>query len=1206
MLVLTQRHGRHLSFWDAALAAVLAGLLVAAPRVSRGQERSDERASGPVEPGGAAAPTVTSSMERAPEGEEELTLGEIREHDLQIFIERSGDFKQIVDGMVRRVYEMRRSFVDENYESKIKAEEERAKQARRDAIAYFEAFLEKYPSDPPYTPDAMFRLAELYYDDSYIKYLDSLDAYHEAQERGEGATAQLPVKEFERTINLFRELVQRYPDYRNVDGAYYLLGYTLNDTGHEKEARLAWLNLVCANKYTYEPGATGREKTNEAAAADDRPSASLDTGAEEELRTGFVNPFADCEPVADNSRFFFEAWWLIGNYHFDYDTSKYGVETAIAAYKKLVEDPEHRFYDKGLYKLAWSYFKADMYHEAVRTFAEVVEYSDTHGVGKQSGMRPEAIQYLAVCFFTDDWNVDLVPDETTGIERLQDPELMPQDRGWTREVYARLGDIYYDNEKHKEAIRVWELFLEKWPLDVQAPFIQDKIADAYNRLRLFDKEITERSELDDYGPGSEWWEANDDHPGEQAEVSDMARDALINSALIHHRNAQALRKRGVTTEDPEVLQLALGEYNLAAEAYRKYIDLYPDTPDAYELNFQMADALFWSGQYAEAKQEYIRVRDSNLDDKYRDEAGHMVILCIEKQLEEKQADGELVIREESPPLEGDPPAPNPLPLPPLLLELMNEREAFLEAASDSEQAATFEYQAAQTYYRYGHWDEALPRLEKVYEKYCNESEVSIIAWKTLMKVATDRNDLDEKERLALLEKDQQCAVEGMELDEDESIDLGTLLGDVAVQRSMNKFNECQETKEAEICTEAGEDLVAAVGKAPQHQSADAALHNAALAYEHAQRFDTAMKIYGRIVDEYPESRWVDKCLFKQAYAANNFFEYEKALDNYKILADEKRFEDSKYRVDSIYNTAYILTNLQSYEQAVPYWERYAAEVDDPEKRIEARFNAADMHFRAERWRTAIKAYESFIRRYERNSEAGIYVVKASYRAGIANQKSNRPKRRITAAWNRTVELYKRLVNEPGSMSAEYAAESHFLLIEEDMRDFEKFEIKGSEKQIERKINEGAERVKEFEERYRKIQKYRRPVWSLAAEFRIGYAYEVYAKAIYNIPPPPLDRELRRQLKQLPPEDRELVMLEYEDKFRAAMQQKVEKMEDRAKEEYRIAVELAREGNISNEWTLLALERMNAYEPDNYPRQHNGVVEKRVDTVSAPPFASEVQ
>lgn len=1159
---------------------------------------------------GDAGSSTDAGVDRAkrdPTSQEVLSLEESRKTDLELMIRRTQDFREVVDAAVRRVYHMRREFIDGSFQEKIKAEEDRIENARKEAIAYFEEFLRKYPTSPPYTPDAMYRLAELYYDDSYIKYLDELQEYGQLQDRGLAANVDPPVKEFDRTISIFRKLVKDYPDYRNVDGAYYLLGYTLNDTAREEEARLAWLNLVCANKYQYKPGETGTAKAGDRTAAMDRPAATLDTGVAYGDGGAFVDPFAGCRPISKESRFYFESWWLIGNYHFDYDTSQYGVETAIAAYKKLVEDPQHKFYDKGLYKLAWSYYKADMYPEAIDSFSEVVDYADSNKDAKGSGMRPEAIQYLAVCFFAEDWDLDMMPDQTSGIDRLQDPRMMPQDREWTREVYARLGDIYADNEKNEEAIRVWQIYLEKWPLDAQAPFIQEKIALAYNKMRRFEDEIDARSKLDAYGPDSEWWQANEDNPAAQNEVARMARDALLEAAYHHHRTAQNLRQRGMAAQDGVLLERAVEEYNRAADAYRKFISQNPDTPDAYDINFNLAETLFWSGQYSDAKEEYIAVRDSNLDDKYRSDAAYMVVMSLQELVKQAENNGTLALREQPPEVDGAPPTVDAEPIPPLLVELMKEEENLLADVPNHEEAAAFRYKIAQNYYRYGHWDEAKNRYEKVYDTYCKTDPVAYISWQTLMNMASDLEDLDERERLALKQKEKQCRSEGDEqvADIGEAIDIDTVLGDVAMQRSLDRFKECMDSKDATVCSEAGDKLTAAVSQAPDHPSADAALHNAALAYESAQRFNTAIQVYGRIINEYPESPFVGKCLFQQGLAAQKFFEYEKALDNYRILADEQRFSDYENRTVAVYNSADILTNLQSYTDAVPYWKRYAKEETDRIKSIEASFNAADMYFRAKKWKEAISAYDEYIKQHGNDKEAGPYVVKATYRIGLAQKNRGRLKEQAQA-WKTTVQYYDSLVAQPGSISAEYAAESHFSLIEEDMRQFEKFQIKGNQKAIDTKIKFGAEQVKEFETRYREVQKYRRPEWSLAAEFRIGYAYEVYAKALLNVPFPPLDREAQQLMKQLPPEDREMVMLELEDKFRMQMEKLVEPMEKKAQEEYRLAVDLARKGNISNEWTLLALERMNAYDPDNYPRQHNGDIVLEDRTFAAPQWGAEIR
>ncbi len=1169
-------------------------------------EKPDKALASDVEPSAnGEEPAADASRQFTEEQIEALKVA--RKIDLELMVSRTRDFRDVVDGMVRRIYEMQRLVIDDSYSRRLKGEEVLAKQARQTAIEFFELFLKKHPDNPEYTPDAMYRLAELYYDDSYIRYQDSLEQYATAQEQGRAPGMELPEKEFSETIRILGELIEKYPEYRSIDGAYYVIGYCLNDTGREKEARLAWLNLVCANKYQYgSPKPTGGEK-DKTGESKQRPSAFLETGVESETTTAFVDPFQGCEPVTENSRFFFEAWWFIGNYHFDYDLSKYGVETAISAYRKLVQDSTHKFYDKGLYKLAWSYFKADMYPEAIASFSQVVDFSDSKKAAKGTGMRPEAIQYLAVCFFTEDWDLDLMPDAETGIVRLQSSKFMPQDRKWTREVYERLGEIYSDNEKNDDAIAVWKLFLEKWPLDLKAPFVQEKIALEYAKMRMAEEEIAARTALEEFVPGSPWWQANTDHPIEQMEVSRMTRNALLEAAYHFHRMAQNSRQRGLAAQDATLLERAINEYDLAANAYTKFIKQNPDTPDAYDISFNLAETLFWSGQYEKARAEYVKVRDSNLDDKYHTDAGYMVIVSNEEILKRQIEDGSVVLRERPPDVQGEPPAVAPLPSPHILLELMKEKEAFIAENHGYEEAAKFKYQSAQNYYRYGHWDEAKLRYEQLYDDYCKTDPVAYISWQTMMNMAVDLNDLDEKEKLALVQKDRDCRSEGIEeiIEAGEAIDIETVLGDVAMQRSLKALNACMAERKVDVCSGAGDDLVAAVAKASDHPDADKALYNAALAYEIAQRFDSTMKLYGRIVQEYPQSQFVGKCLFQQALAANNFFEYDKALENYQILADESRFEDYENRTVAVYNAAYILTNLQSYLAAMPYWARYSKEERDVQKSIEAAFNEADMYFRAKKWMRAIRGYNNFIKRYERNNDAGPFVVKAAYRIGLASKKFN-PNKNFIKAWNRTVELYDRLAQTPGSMSAEYAARSHFMVIEQDMRKFEKFTIRGSQKVIDRKIKEGAEKVKELESRYRKIQKYRRPEWSLAAEFRIGYTFEVYAKALLNIPVPPLDRQTQKLVRQLPPEDRDLVMIEYEDKFRAALEEYVAGAEEKAQSEYKIAVDLARRGNISNAWTLKALERMNAYDPDNFPRQHNGVIEIEENTLTAPPWAAEVK
>ena len=113
----------------------------------------------------------------------------------------------------------------------------------------FEAFLLKYPNDKRWTPDAMFRLAELYYEKSAEEYLDADEAYKKALDGPNPPDTPPPRVDYTKTINLYRRLLTEFPSYRLLDAAYYLLGFCLGEMGEEQQAKQALLALVCANKY---------------------------------------------------------------------------------------------------------------------------------------------------------------------------------------------------------------------------------------------------------------------------------------------------------------------------------------------------------------------------------------------------------------------------------------------------------------------------------------------------------------------------------------------------------------------------------------------------------------------------------------------------------------------------------------------------------------------------------------------------------------------------------------------------------------------------------------------------------------------------------------------------------------------------------------------------------------------------------------------
>jgi len=872
----------------------------------------------PATAGGAAtdAPVSRTTLPdgrelRAPTAEELRALV-IFQEEYERYARRSRGFAATVDTIVRREYNRRRERITEEYERQIREEEALLREARRRAIEEFEAFLERYPNDPRYTPDAMFRLAELYYEDSYETFLDEADRFAELQERRDaGEDVELPPepeKDFSRTINLFRRLLAEYPDYRHVDGALYLLGFCLNETGDFEEARIAWLSLVCSNHFQYEGPVPRQEPGDE----EEHPASTLRAADEPEVGP-FTNEYDTCTARVAESRFLGEAWLRIGEYHFDYDYTAHGLDYAISAYRNAMADPEGPFYDKALYKLAWSYYRADRYIEAIRHFAMLVEYADerrerTGGAGSE--MRPEAIQYLGICFAEDDWDHDNAPDAQRGIERLQDEALLPQDRPYTPEVYFQTGDTFFDLARYGDAIEVYELALRRWPTALRAPQVVERIAQAHERNREFEEAIAARGRLSDFGSDSEWAQANaEEHPEAVREAGQLARNALYDDAVRHHQIAQGFRQRCVAEEAPELCRRGVEEYNLAAQGYREYIQAYPNDPDAYEISYNLAEAMYFSGQHRAAAAAYAEVRDSNLDDRFREQSAFRAVKALEALRDLEVREGRLTLREEAPEPSGTPPTVTATPIPAIIAELNDARDTYARLLPRSARTPTFRYQTAQIYYRYGHWDEARTRFAQLYEEYCDEDPVGFYSWQNMVNIAGALEDLEEAERLARAQIERSCAAPEEGAEGGGGVAGGAeqareILTSAEFRHAFDRFQEAERTDNDAMYEESARMFVDAVERTPRHPDSPRALNNAALAYEEVERYESAMGIWRRIVEDYPESEFVDRARFRLAYNAYRFFEYEEAVTHYTILARASKSSD--IRRDSILNTATIL------------------------------------------------------------------------------------------------------------------------------------------------------------------------------------------------------------------------------------------------------------------------------------------------------------
>ena len=279
--------------------------------------------------------------------------------------EYRGEVKELITGEIDR----RKQAVSDTYQTQIDKIMGQQDKLRKEAIARLESFIFRHRDHPRYTPDAVFRLAELYYEDSKAASAYSQDHFEELEclyKRGK--LLDPPVEEdanYKRSIALYKYLhwvppgtrmsplsgklkgvilPRRWPNYRHADAALYLQGFCEQEMGETDRAIATYGSI--AKHYP-------------------------------------------------KSRYIAEAWLRVGEIYFD--ESEF--EQAADAYRRAAEHAKKtndaKFYELALYKLGWAYFQMYRYPEAVGWFQKLIEFSDSRTDKKKQGMdlRKEAIEY---------------------------------------------------------------------------------------------------------------------------------------------------------------------------------------------------------------------------------------------------------------------------------------------------------------------------------------------------------------------------------------------------------------------------------------------------------------------------------------------------------------------------------------------------------------------------------------------------------------------------------------------------------------------------------------------------------------------------------------------------------------------------------------------------------------------------------------------
>lgn len=1061
------------------------------------------------------------------------------------------DYQVTVDSIVDAEYKRKVAQINGFYDAKISANEAVERGYRVDAIAAFEEFLQRYPDEKRFTPDAMFRLAELYFEKANDDFLLADDIYQEqlaAHEAGEIADPPPePIRDYSKTIETFTKLIESWPEYRLLDGAIYLRAYCELQMGRDQIARDLFAKLIV-----------------------ERP----------------------------DSEFVPEAWIRIGEYHFDYNE----LDLAKAAYEQAMQFPDSSYYDKALYKLAWTYYRQDNFDQAIAHFKRLVEYSDEQQrrTGQEgSVLREESVQYIAISLAEEDWNLDGVKDDDFGLVRVR--RYITGDKPYEREVLAQLGDYLFDNTRYVDAIDIFNFQLKKYPLARNNPEIHEKIILALLRDDNLDRAFAERSKLSQYyGEGSDWYVYQQKIGNAEATryAQNLVKDNLIQSATWYHAEAQKLRDKAAADEDTALMANARDKYSIAAKGYADFLKKYPNDKDLYQWNFYWAECLYYSGQYEPAFQQYRVVREMDVaNNEYQEVAGFNAVKAMEFRVTELVERGELpkkvlpkgAIEDARDAAESQEEAREDVDersdqkqvvkaekLQPLVYDYVTAMDRYVVLGLRNEQDpaldAKFAFQAAKVYYDYNDYDKARQRFDWIVQNY-PENEVAYLAGSLILETYRKENDFPglaaAAERLGNVIKGEQAAAIKAEV---KTLQLGAL------------FKSAEQAFAAKQYEKAAEEYLKLISENPDTEYKARALNNAAVAYENVRRYESAMTLYDRVYKEHPKDPLATYALYRVAVNQERFFDYDTAIQTYEsfysksqsrtqqdMAATGLEFDLSEKQSDALFNAAILREHLQRYPEAARGYERFVREQPDDDRAADTAWQAVLVWEKAKQSRQMIDAIENFIRTYGSDPAQDKRVMEGIDKIADYHEK-RRDERAADKQYNRLIDEYQRRGVAPGSPSAYYAAKAQFMLVERDYDDWAKIKIRGNLKAQQKVLKTKIEGQKKLNAAYEAVWAYNSLEWTMASSYRKGKLMQEFAASLYEVPIPF-------------PEGSEQA-----DLYRTQLEDIAIPLEDEAIKAYETMIAKARQEKIVNEWTKRALEELNSYKPADYPLYHD---EKRV-------------
>ncbi len=1063
------------------------------------------------------------------------------------FQERADEFASEVSRIIFNKYDVEVAELRSGYDRLVGRADLEERLLREEAIRAHERFVTEHPNST-HTPRRMFRLAELYFEESEEKYLVDNDKYAELdllfEERKIDYLPEPPLKDYRKSIKLYKDIIKRFRDYEDLGAVYYMLGFCYSDeTARHLDPERA--------KETYE---------------------ALVQNVEDSIYTN-------------------QALFRLGNIAFEENPvpgQQHPLEIAIGYYKgvidyferRAVDEPaknwssrDQKLYEGALYKYAWAYYKLDRPDRddlefAITEFVSLLDWAEALLAENQAAdLRPETIRYVAISFadLSSELATDPMRYAVLWLDKLGD-------KPWQFDVLTELAAVLVEQARFEEAVDAYALLQQKFPLRPEAPEFQNRIVEIWQNMPVPDADASSLARVqltEQYGPNSKWNKANQDNPEALSKANHYILQSLEWVAISYHTKA-------IRTNDPN-------DFLLAAERYKEYLDTYPFAKNAYDLNFWLAECLFYGRKWEAAIAQYRSLAAFPEDSKQRETLESIMAAYRELWLEQADVATLPGALGNMKPKLGETADYAQIPLTDLDKDYVAAARDLLEFDPNYRLAVVLLYDIGQIYY-YRNW---LPQARDVFVEIIDgfpETEYASYSAGLVVDSWLYTGQLG-RMRAAAKKYGAMGLGGGSELAIEREQNFKSLERSALFKQGEIAYDKAQ----YQCAVDAFEEYYALYGQEgtdEDPQNIDFVLYNVAQAYTKLGQPERSNEYFEKLLADFPHSEQAPATFWKMASNYERVLKLEKAVRYYEDLVEYH--PDHKDARSALFNAAFLKVGLKRFAEAARDYEAYHASFTEEQDAKNVLYAAAQMWETAEDRRNARRVYNEWLELY--GGEDADRWVETNYKlAGFFDEegKSKKAVELLTLIH----DSYPTMKTELGGLGVKIAAEIAFGPLQADFEAFAAREYTGDQEKDAPIIEEKLEWNRQLKEDFDAfVVEYSDFEWQSAAIFYKGLAFQTHADQWSQYPIPP---EIE--------DDPELLAIIMEK-----IDERTQPMYDAATVAFTAVVDAARTKKRHTKWVDRALFELSRIDPNLYsvPKPTKSTVIES-DALDLPPAVETV-